>query len=87
MSLIICAAYKCLRNPLSLLFVSAFCYFSSVPKFRMKGSLIALLALSATPFVVLSGPLGYTQVNGVTRLFGTSFGVIGIDETFDYVVS
>lgn len=34
---------------------------------------------------VWSAP-GYTQQNGRTRLIGSSFGVLGINATFDYVV-
>lgn len=30
---------------------------------------------------------GTYQVNGQTRLVGTSFGILGINATFDYVVS
>ena len=29
---------------------------------------------------------GYTQQNGRTRLLGSSFGVLGVNATFDYVV-
>ena len=53
----------------------------------MKNSPLSLLALCVYPLVTISVPFGYTQVNGVTKLLGSSFGVIGIDTTFDYVVS
>ncbi len=48
---------------------------------ELFGSLtaFALFARAAIP--------GYTQVNGVTRLLGSSFGVPGLNLTFDYVVS
>ena len=54
---------------------------------RDKCSLSFMLALSAWPFPVLSTPFGYIQVNRVTRLFGSSFGLLDINATFDYVVS
>ncbi|SLM40204.1 Glucose-methanol-choline oxidoreductase, N-terminal [Lasallia pustulata] len=52
----------------------------------MKSSLFFLLASSALPYAVFSAPFGYNQVNGVTQLIGSSFGVLGRDATFDYVV-
>lgn len=33
-----------------------------------------------------SAIFGFTQQNGRTRLVGSSFGVLGINATFDYVV-
>lgn len=30
---------------------------------------------------------GYSQINGQTRLLGSSFGILGTNATFDYVVS
>lgn len=53
----------------------------------MKSSLFFLLASSALPYAVFSAPFGYNQVNGVTQLIGSSFGVLGRDATFDYVVN
>ena len=44
-----------------------------------------LLACMALIPAAWSAP-GYTQQNGRTRLIGSSFGVLGINATFDYVV-
>lgn len=46
----------------------------------------------AAAFALLSGvlgqghPQGYSQQNGRTRLDGSSFGVLGINKTFDYII-
>ena len=45
-----------------------------------------LLAVASSVFVEAAIP-GYTQINGQTRLLGSSFGVPGTNATFDYVVS
>ena len=44
------------------------------------------VALTAFAVCARAGIPGYTQVNGVTRLLGSSFGVPGLNLTFDYVV-
>ncbi len=44
-----------------------------------------LLACSASIPTAWSAP-GFTQQNGIIRLIGSSFGVLGINATFDYVV-
>ena len=48
---------------------------------RSLSTLVAVAMLS-------SGVLGsgYTQSNGQTKLVGSSFGVLGLNKTFDYVV-
>ena len=48
--------------------------------FKPIVTLIAFAACSR------AGIPGYAQVNGVTRLLGSSFGVPGLNLTFDYVV-
>ena len=46
-----------------------------------------LLPLTLFPSGVLSDFFAYKQQNGQTKLAGSSFGVLGIDAAFDYVVS
>ena len=46
----------------------------------------SIVALTAFVACARAGIPGYTQVNGVTRLLGSSFGVPGLNVTFDYVV-
>ena len=43
--------------------------------------------LAAFASCVRAGIPGYTQVGTFTRLLGSSFGVPGVNLTFDYVVS
>lgn len=38
-------------------------------------------------FPTYSTITGYLQINGQTRLLGSSFGILGVNATFDYVVS
>lgn len=45
-----------------------------------------LLACTAFFSAVRSANPGFTQQNGRTRLLGSSFGVLGLNATFDYVV-
>lgn len=44
----------------------------------------ALIILEALPWGALG--FGYTQSDGNTRLVGSSFGISGLNKTFDYVV-
>ena len=46
----------------------------------------SIAALTVFAPCACAGIPGYTQVNGVTRLLGSSFGVPGLNLTFDYVV-
>ena len=46
-----------------------------------------LFALAVFPFCALSDIFAHKLSNGQTKLAGSSFGVLGIDATFDYVVS
>ena len=46
----------------------------------------SIAALTAFTACARAGIPGYTQVNGATRLLGSSFGVPGLNLTFDYVV-
>ena len=48
----------------------------------MSGFLLTIVAFASA---ALSQNFGYTQ-QGQTRLIGSSFGVIGRNATFDYVV-
>lgn len=53
--------------------------------FRALGALIpALLPLVVHAEAAIPG---YIQANGVTRLLGSSFGIPGLNLTYDYVVS
>lgn len=45
-----------------------------------------LLPLTLFPSGVLSDLFAYTLPNGQTKLVGSSFGLLGVDATFDYVV-
>jgi hypothetical protein len=51
-----------------------------------------LLSTLIGVFLILQGILaqgnepGYAVLNGATRLEGSSFGLLGINKTFDYVV-
>ena len=45
-----------------------------------------LLALTLFPSGVVSDLFAYTLPNGQTKLAGSSFGLLGVDATFDYVV-
>ena len=49
--------------------------------------LLFLVNIFASVHVIDAVILGYTQSNGQSRLLGSSFGVPGINTTFDYVVS
>ena len=46
----------------------------------------SITTLTAFAVCARAGIPGYTQVNGATRLLGSSFGVPGLSLTFDYVV-
>ena len=45
-----------------------------------------LATLATLPVLVDAGVPGSSKLSGVTRLLGSSFGVPGINLTFDYVV-
>ena len=50
----------------------------------------AFLFLEVLAYLLVSANAaipGYVQSNGRTRLLGSSFGVPGVNTTFDYVVS
>lgn len=46
----------------------------------------SLLTCAASISAALSTNHAFTQQNGRTRLLGSSFGVLGLNGTFDYVV-
>lgn len=57
-----------------------------IGSFAMHAPCKSITALTAFAVCARAGILGYTQVNGVTRLLGSSFGIPGLNLTFDYVV-
>ena len=52
----------------------------------MRALCKSITPLTAFAVCARAGIPGYTQVNGVTRLLGSSFGVPGLNLTLDYVV-
>ena len=47
---------------------------------------ISLLPFLISP-VISDAYWGFSQQGGITKLFGSSFGLLGKDATYDYVVS
>ncbi|RMZ82627.1 hypothetical protein DV738_g1480, partial [Chaetothyriales sp. CBS 135597] len=47
---------------------------------------IATTLILALSTLIQGSPLGYSKQDGRTRLDGSSFGVLGINKTFDYIV-
>ena len=58
----------------------------SVRLFAMHALFKSIAALTAFAVCARAGIPGHTRVNGVTRLLGSSFGVPGLNLTFDYIV-
>jgi hypothetical protein len=53
----------------------------------MKFSGQFYLAVASIAGIASSLLYDYSQNNGMTRLIGSSFGPIGVNKTYDYVVS
>ena len=48
---------------------------------------LTLGGVALLPFVLSQGPLlGHYNVNGRTKLLGSSFGSLGVNATYDYLV-
>ena len=72
--------------PLAHLQVSILSAFLSALEGTFSMYLSSLLACAASISTTLSTNPAFTQQNGRTKLLGSSFGVLGSNKTFDYVV-